>query len=162
MKRTASPQLLARASCYSSSVTLFDLPQSALGQSPSPRRSKRVKTEASEVSCKEEELEPVISPKKTPLRRAAVKTTSKTTSKSPSPRKVKRQGPSSKSLSPRKIKVIKQVLAVPHPEPERWREQYDAIKAMRAKKGAPVDTMGCDLAKYKETEPKVGLLSLFP
>ncbi|KAG6835643.1 hypothetical protein H0H93_016250 [Arthromyces matolae] len=56
--------------------------------------------------------------------------------------------------SPRKSKPIPQALAVPHPAPGRWRETYDTIKQMRTRITAPVDTMGCDQAQSKETDPK--------
>lgn len=59
------------------------------------------------------------------------------------------------SASPRKPKPIAQSLETPHPAPKQWMEMYDAIKGMRSKITAPVDTMGCDRAQYKETEPKV-------
>ena len=57
--------------------------------------------------------------------------------------------------SPKKFKAIPQSLATPHPPPSTWRETYDTIKEMRSRFVAPVDTMGCDLAQYKETDPKV-------
>jgi endonuclease-3 len=60
--------------------------------------------------------------------------------------------------SPRKTKSIQQELAIPHPAPAQWRAAYDAIKEMRSKILAPVDTMGCDIAQRKESEPKVCLL----
>jgi endonuclease III len=67
----------------------------------------------------------------------------------------------SESASPRKPKtVIKQTLEKPHPAPAHWRETYDAIKEMRARFPAPVDTMGCDTAKWKETDPRVRAFSL--
>ena len=59
------------------------------------------------------------------------------------------------SASPRKVKPIRQNLDVPHPEPENWRETYAMIKAMRSNIVAPVDTMGCDQAQFKETDHKV-------
>ncbi|KAI6137623.1 DNA glycosylase [Pisolithus thermaeus] len=59
-----------------------------------------------------------------------------------------------KPRSPKKSKVIPQSLAVPHPAPERWKEAYDAIKEMRSRIPAPVDTMGCDQAQWKEQDPK--------
>lgn len=54
-----------------------------------------------------------------------------------------------------KAKTIKQALETPHAAPARWRETYDAIREMRARITAPVDTMGCDTAKWKETDPRV-------
>ena len=58
-----------------------------------------------------------------------------------------------------KAKEIKKALDTPHPAPARWRESYDAIREMRARFPAPVDTMGCDTAKWKETDPRVTRLS---
>ena len=59
------------------------------------------------------------------------------------------------SASPQKPKAIKQALDKPHPAPEAWRETYDSIKEMRSRFPAPVDTMGCDTAKWKEMDPRV-------
>ncbi|KIM61114.1 hypothetical protein SCLCIDRAFT_122907 [Scleroderma citrinum Foug A] len=56
--------------------------------------------------------------------------------------------------SPKKPKKIPQSLDVPHPSPERWKEAYDSIKEMRSRITAPVDTMGCDQAQWKEQDPK--------
>jgi len=61
----------------------------------------------------------------------------------------------STSSSPKKAKAIKRALDTPHPAPARWRETYDAIREMRARFPAPVDTMGCDTAKWKEMDPRV-------
>lgn len=61
----------------------------------------------------------------------------------------------SASASPQKQKTIKRALEKPHPAPAHWQETYDAIKEMRARFPAPVDTMGCDTAKWKETDPRV-------
>jgi len=64
--------------------------------------------------------------------------------------------PSSESAAlPMKPKAIKQAREKPHPAPARWRETYDAIKEMRSRFPAPVDTMGCDTAKWKEMDPRV-------
>jgi len=41
-------------------------------------------------------------------------------------------------------------LEEPHPAPAHWLETYGAIKEMRLRFPAPVDTMGCDTAKWKE------------
>ena len=61
-----------------------------------------------------------------------------------------------KARSPQKPKAsVKQALEKPHPAPEHWRETYDSIKEMRARFPAPVDTMGCDTAKWKEMDPRV-------
>ncbi|KIL68495.1 hypothetical protein M378DRAFT_120602 [Amanita muscaria Koide BX008] len=59
-----------------------------------------------------------------------------------------------KLRAPRKQKSIPTALEKPHPTPERWREAYDTIKVMRSRVVAPVDTMGCDQAQFKETDPK--------
>ncbi|KAF5324704.1 hypothetical protein D9611_004343 [Ephemerocybe angulata] len=49
-------------------------------------------------------------------------------------------------------KAIPSTLATPHPAPEHWEDVYDLIKDMRSRIVAPVDTMGCDQAQYKESE----------
>ncbi|OBZ67933.1 Endonuclease III-like protein 1 [Grifola frondosa] len=49
---------------------------------------------------------------------------------------------------------IRNALDVPHPAPARWREAYDAIKEMRARTPAPIDTMGCQQAQLDEKDPK--------
>ena len=66
-----------------------------------------------------------------------------------------RTRPSQSAASPKKPKAIKQALEKPHPAPARWQETYDAIKEMRSRFPAPVDTMGCDTAKWKEMDPRV-------
>jgi len=64
--------------------------------------------------------------------------------------------PSSESAaSPKKPKPNKQALEKPHPAPARWWETFNAIKEMRSRFPAPVDTMGCDTAKWKEMDPRV-------
>lgn len=60
----------------------------------------------------------------------------------------------------RKQKSIQTALDKPHPAPENWREVYDTIKEMRSRIVAPVDTMGCDQAQFKETDPKVRATNL--
>ena len=60
-----------------------------------------------------------------------------------------------RNASPRKPKPVPTALRTPHPAPPRWKEAYDTIKRMRARIVAPVDTMGCDQAQFKETDPKV-------
>ena len=52
-------------------------------------------------------------------------------------------------------KSVPTALATPHPAPENWEEVYMLIREMRSKIVAPVDTMGCDQAQYKESDPKV-------
>ncbi|THH04467.1 hypothetical protein EW145_g5503 [Phellinidium pouzarii] len=51
------------------------------------------------------------------------------------------------------------ILDEPHPAPSKWEETFNAIREMRKKYVAPVDTMGCDQAKYRETDPKARRLS---
>jgi len=41
-------------------------------------------------------------------------------------------------------------LKEPHPTPAHWLETYSAIKEMRLWFPAPVDMMGCNMAKWKE------------
>ncbi|TFY71651.1 hypothetical protein EVG20_g1361 [Dentipellis fragilis] len=120
-----------------SSVTLFTLPELDAGAEPSTmRRSKRIKLETPTETIKSE-----------------VQTTT-IVSKSSKAVKAKEKAP----RSPRKPKAIPQALATPHPAPARWKETYDAIKEMRSKIVAPVDTMGCDRAQLKEDEPKARLV----
>lgn len=52
-------------------------------------------------------------------------------------------------------KPVPIALATPHPAPEHWEEVYGLIREMRKKIVAPVDTMGCDQAQFKESEPRV-------
>ncbi|KAG6844024.1 hypothetical protein H0H87_010533 [Tephrocybe sp. NHM501043] len=132
LKRTISTRttrLTARASPYNSGVTLFE---SDVDSSASPRRSKRIKVET--------KVEEVMDTKSLP--NAAASGSQKPTSKRTA------------NKSPRKAKPVQQALEVPHPAPERWRETYNTIKQMRSRITAPVDTMGCDQAQFKETDPK--------
>jgi hypothetical protein len=122
---TRSSRLVAQQSSANQSVTLFKL------EDPSDesleRDAKRVKVEAdaTEVVLPTADDSALASPKK------------------------------AKGKSKGKAKEIKQALDTPHPAPARWRETYDAIREMRARMPAPVDTMGCDTAKWKETDPRV-------
>jgi hypothetical protein len=137
LERSASSRatrLAARASPYHSSVTLFDVDES---RKPSSRPSKRVKLEDAVV-----DIEDTI-PDTT--------TADELEDPGPSSRSAKRI----KSSSPRKPKPIQKALKVPHLPPQNWRETYDSIKEMRTRIAAPVDSMGCDQAQLKETEPKV-------
>ncbi|KAF9531736.1 DNA glycosylase [Crepidotus variabilis] len=52
------------------------------------------------------------------------------------------------------MKAIPQSLDKPHPAPENWEETYNIIKEMRSTFVAPVDTMGCDSAQTKESDPR--------
>ncbi|KAH8100342.1 DNA glycosylase [Cristinia sonorae] len=162
LKRAASAALVERPSPYHAAVTLFTDSSTAVPENeidPPLRRSKRVKLEekstVSRVKTEGEE-----SGLKTRLARktqaqpssSAVKLeeTEDTITIQSSRAKVKRE-PSS---SPKKVKSIPQSLETPHPAPVNWRDTYDTIKRMRAKIVAPVDTMGCDQAQNKETEPQ--------
>ncbi|KAG6867662.1 hypothetical protein C0993_012604 [Termitomyces sp. T159_Od127] len=132
LKRTISmrtTRLTARASPYNAGVTLFESEE----MPTSPRKSKRIKIETEVEQLTEEDFDEKR--KNTPV---------------PSSSTPKRKG----SASPRKSKPIPQSLAVPHPAPARWKETYDTIKQMRSRITAPVDTMGCDQAQSKETDPK--------
>ena len=166
MKRPASPVLISRPSPYHAGVTLLlDAASSiTLEAEPALRRSKRVKVEEiSVVKLEEEEVIPETRSGKKP--RAKVVSKSSTSAVKieevealdvrPTKSKAKRE-PSSTS-SPRKQKAIPQSLDNPHPAPLHWRDTYDTIKRMRANITAPVDTMGCDQAQNKETEPQVSI-----
>jgi endonuclease III len=149
---TRATRLVSKRSSVEPTVTLFkleDLDDAEPGPSPE-RRSKRVKVE---VKAEDITDQGVNESSLVLLNEAAASTS-----------KVKRarttQTPRSESSSPRKPKTIKQTLEKPHPAPAHWRETYDAIKEMRARFPAPVDTMGCDTAKWKETDPRVRVLPL--
>ncbi|TCD61247.1 DNA N-glycosylase and apurinic/apyrimidinic (AP) lyase [Steccherinum ochraceum] len=156
-KRAASPLLVARPSPYHASVTLFSNASSLItvDADASPRRSKRVKVD---VKVEDEDSLPETRPAKKARTKLAPRASTSTVKleeaegvKS-SRAKVKRE--TSASASPRKQKAIPQSLDTPHPAPPNWRDTYDTIKRMRSKIVAPVDTMGCDQAQNKETEPQ--------
>ncbi|KAH7905475.1 DNA glycosylase [Hygrophoropsis aurantiaca] len=158
-----STRLAARASPYHASVTLFEATnpeakpditndvQNEAGPSTaidSPRRSKRIKLEV-DTNIQLNDLEDT--PQKTRTK-ARVKPDS-----DPDITAMALVTSPLKSLSPKKkskAKPIPQSLATPHPAPARWKETYDIIKEMRSHIVAPVDTMGCDQAQYKEQDPK--------
>ena len=71
--------------------------------------------------------------------------------------RVKKEG----SVSPKKQKPIVQALKTPHPTPARWCEAYNAIKDMRSRIIAPVDTMGCNRAQLEETVPQVSAIASY-
>ncbi|CDO71906.1 hypothetical protein BN946_scf184940.g53 [Trametes cinnabarina] len=159
MKRGSS-SLASRTSPYHASVTLFEPADDAADITP--RRSKRLKVERY--------IEDSDERTSTTLQQADITQSSvgKTRGKS-KPTKVSHvlQGKDSetsvsipvpaksqKLKSPRKPKPIPTALETPHPEPPHWRETYDAIKRMRSRIVAPVDTMGCDQAQLKEDDPK--------
>jgi endonuclease-3 len=138
-------RLASQQSPTNPSVTLFKLENSdgdlEPGPSTPPRRSKRVKVE--EVVKIEEVVDgefPVSDTKAAPPADKGKK---------------KARSGRTPSASPQKPKAIKQALDKPHPAPEGWRETYDSIKEMRSRFPAPVDTMGCDTAKWKEMDPRV-------
>jgi len=137
-------RLAAKSSPYHAAVTLYEAQDDA-GPSTSRRRytrSTRTKPEdiaaegtANELplsKSKKERLEPKVEAVMTVVLAEGVK-----------------------HRSPKKPKKIPQSLDVPHPSPERWKEAYDSIKEMRSRITAPVDTMGCDQAQWKEQDPKV-------
>ena len=151
---TRSTRLIAQQSLVDESVTLFKLedpddPDDEHSHSHShsvERPSKRIKVEAKAaerlLSTGNDDDDDEA------LRAVASNSRGKTRAKPPvaSSQKAKGKG---------KAKEIKQALDTPHPTPARWRETYDAIREMRARFPAPVDTMGCDTAKWKETDPRV-------
>lgn len=146
---TSSPRLTSQASQHNPAVTIFQLsPHDDIEYSP--RRSKRVKMQNNTVTegqiVVDNLSQNVLSVKS--CKTDAADTASGSALPSPSrPRDVQ--------ASPKKFKAITQSLDTPHPSPRNWRETYDAIKDMRSRFVAPVDTMGCDMAQYKETDPKV-------
>jgi len=133
--------VVARASPYHSSVTLFEVSEPSV----SPGRSKRVRHESPLTDL--EDLVQTIQEKST-AKNKAKEILSDAESGLATPKK------GTKSGSPRKAKPIQQSLATPHPEPAKWREAYNSIKSMRSRMVAPVDTMGCDVAHLKEHDPK--------
>jgi endonuclease-3 len=135
LKRSASSRatgLIALPSPHNSSVTLFE-PELE-------DRSKRVKllSDADSIVDLEDTIQVTsgVAEEPNPVSSAL---------------KLKRKDTS----SPRKPKPIPQSLTTPHPAPSRWQETYDTIKEMRSRITAPVDTMGCDQAQHKESDPKV-------
>ena len=147
---TSSPRLTSHASHHNSAVTIFQLSPDEDDIKHSPRRSKRVKmhnkTDTEDQLGLDNLSQNVLSVKS--WKTDADATASGSPLPSPSrPRDVQ--------ASPKKFKAIPQSLATPHPPPSTWRETYDTIKEMRSRFVAPVDTMGCDMAQYKETDPKV-------
>ena len=139
---TPKTRLVSRQSSADPTVTLFKLESpssdgdSLPGPSASLRRSKRVKVE--EVI----DGDGVGGEFSVSATKAAEKGKKPRSGRTP-------------SRSPQKPKAIKQALEKPHPAPEHWRETYESIKEMRSRFPAPVDTMGCDTAKWKEMDPRV-------
>jgi len=155
LKRTASAELVWNSSPFHSSVTLFTTAPDTEGTPL--RRSKRVKVEDNS-----EETSQAASPQKIQRksRQMAVATSSAVKLEEEVEMKLIPSGAAIDNVetraksSPRKAKLVPQALKVPHPAPLNWRDTYDTIKRMRAKIVAPVDTMGCDRAQLKESEPK--------
>ncbi|EGO21942.1 hypothetical protein SERLADRAFT_475004 [Serpula lacrymans var. lacrymans S7.9] len=137
-----STRLATHTSPYHASVTLFKVEDSTPESDfvipvASTRRSKRLRKPLSETESAVK-AEDTLYKKEDPM----------VVSEAPGPSTV------SRPKSPRKPKPIQQSLKVPHPAPPRWRETYDTIKEMRSHIVAPVDTMGCDQAQLKESDPK--------
>ena len=156
-KGSPKTRLISQQSTANPSVTLFKLDNSD-GDSrnlepgpsstpPPPRRSKRVKVE--KVVKVEEEVVDAEFPISDDTNHAAAPAADK------GKKAAKSRSSRTPSASPKKPKTIKQTLDKPHPAPEGWRETYDLIKEMRSRFPAPVDTMGCDTAKWKEMDPRV-------
>ena len=160
-RSTQTTRLIPQQSSADPSVTFFKLedhdslpdsdPNSGLGRLASPpHRSKRIKVEhvttEETASCvgDDEELPGLTT--KAPSGKGKGKAAR---------RPLARTLSFESAASPKKPKAIKQALEKPHPAPARWQETYDAIKEMRSRFPAPVDTMGCDTAKWKEIDPRV-------
>ena len=139
---TRTKRLVSQQSSADPTVTLFKLEDPDDEPGPSTRHSKRVK-----VEIKTEDVVDGDGDNRELLALASEASMGKG--------KGARGQPRSESASPHKPKAIKLALDKPHPAPAHWRETYDAIKEMRARFLAPVDTMGCDTAKWKETDPRV-------
>ncbi|THG97510.1 hypothetical protein EW026_g4504 [Hermanssonia centrifuga] len=149
---SASPELVGRPSSFHTSVTLYEATpvQASSGEAASgllPRRSKRVKVKE-ENDINEIFGGPSSSRKSVKKTRALVEVKESDVDIQKPARKAAREA------SPRKPKAIQQSLDVPHPAPPHWKEVYETIKRMRENIVAPVDTMGCDQAQLKETDPK--------
>lgn len=149
MKRSASTELIGIPSPFHSDVTLFEPGPTT------PRRSKRLKVESTA------DADPITVENKRVTKRKGHKATIKAEEAASVTEVVVK--PARQSASPRKPKAIPQALAVPHPAPQRWKEQYATIKQLREHIVAPVDTMGCEQAQLKETDPKVRMpYSMYP
>ena len=155
-----SEKLLKTESPFSPAVTLFTLPpDDEVDFHESPRRSKRVKTEHTEMSSALGTSEifstspgPTTSSPKTSKRiKVKVADVEDLVPSSPTKRKARSAGTS----SPRKTKLYKEALQTPHPAPDDWKEVYDLIHEMRSTMIAPVDTMGCEMAHFEGDDPKV-------
>lgn len=158
-RRTTSTRLTrlaAKASPYHDMATLSDATEVG-PSSPVTRRSRRVLEEQERVDVGRPDVDtdaPSTAKQTNPTpRRKRVKTETETDilDSNASPKK-----PKSKPTSKSKPKVVLQSLDVPHPTPAKWSDAYNAIKEMRSRVVAPVDTMGCQLVQLREQDPKVG------
>lgn len=174
-RRTTSTRLTrlaAKASPYHSAVTLYEAASQdkvdseaqaqAQAGSSTLRRSSRVKHEPTDPETSGSVLDEPDNGT-TQARTVAAKTKG-----APLQKKVKTEIPDSDAADhgasrgksakkpTSKPKAIPQALDVPHPAPDKWADAYAAIKEMRSRIVAPVDTMGCDQAQLREREPKVG------
>ena len=156
-------RLYATRNSTNSAVTLYntlaeELATETNASTQVPRRLKRIKSEDNEevhpTSSSVRDSRSATQESGRPAKRINVERTTNADveNEAVSP---KRRSKSSRPKVPKKQKPIKLSLDKPHPAPEHWKEQYDAIKSMRARVKAPVDTMGCDQAQNGETEPKV-------
>lgn len=159
MKRTSinTRGLAAKQSQHNPSVTLFELAESSSVANgdydvTSPRRSKRAKRLV-EVKQEIEDIEEAVSGPSVSLDAQDNEPRPQT----PKRKRTRKAVEPLNSPSPRKKKSIKMALDTPHPAPAHWRETYDKIKEMREMYVAPVDTMGCDTARLRETDPKVSV-----
>lgn len=145
MKRTASERITrmtSRISEFNPQVTLFQPAEAE----ESPRRSKRTKTEFKTESIADLEDLKLSSNAPGSSRKQEFYAVPSGTSSTLQKRE---------AHTPKKVKAIRQDLDHPHPAPSNWRETYATIKEMRSRFVAPVDTMGCQQAQVKETDPKV-------
>jgi endonuclease-3 len=145
MKRTASDRITrmtSRISEFNPQVTLFQPAE----PEESPRRSKRTRTEFKTESIADLEDLKLSSDVPGSSRKHEVYAVPSDASSTLQKREVH---------APKKVKAIRQVLDHPHSAPPNWRETYETIKRMRSRFVAPVDTMGCQQAQVKESDPKV-------
>jgi len=161
-RMSAPMRLYATRSSANPVVTLYgalaeDLAAEASGSTQAPRLPKRIKADDDTVSPTDSSVgdSEVVTPKsgRSTKRVKVERTTNVNVEEEATP--PKRRTKSSRSGAPKKQKPVQQSLDKPHPAPEHWKEQYYAIKSMRSRLKAPVDTMGCDQAQNGETDPKV-------
>ncbi|KAN0073773.1 DNA glycosylase [Tylopilus felleus] len=145
---TRLTRLAARKSPYHSAVTLYEA-RDVLKLEEAEAGPSTVKREPGDIELERDALD-----SDKPARTVAKRTSSRRgkslhTDPAPAPSSPEKRKPKSKSKG-----AVSQRLDVPHPTPDRWAEAYAAIKEMRARIEAPVDTMGCQLAQRGESEPK--------